>query len=95
MPSRCHSTLTSASSALKVIVDGSPPGMDCPGSRRVRVKIMESQKRRNVGKSQSVLAMINPVIVTRTRTQAHKSGCTAAAPTTQLLARGKRPPNPP
>eukprot|EP01047_Picozoa_sp_COSAG01_P090733 COSAG01_NODE_22515_length_852_cov_1.183267_2_plen_132_part_00 len=34
---------------------------------RVRVKIMGSQTCRNVGKSQSVLIMINPMISTRTR----------------------------
>jgi|EP01047_Picozoa_sp_COSAG01_P017724 hypothetical protein len=36
---------------------------------RVRVEIMVSQKCRIVGKSQSVLMMINPIIFTRTRTQ--------------------------
>jgi hypothetical protein len=34
---------------------------------RVRVEIMESQKCRIVGESQSVLIMINPIISTRTR----------------------------
>jgi hypothetical protein len=34
---------------------------------RVRVEIMGSQKCRNVGKSQSVHIMINPIISTRTR----------------------------
>jgi hypothetical protein len=34
---------------------------------RVRVEIMGSQKCRIVGKSQSVLIMINPIIFTRTR----------------------------
>eukprot|EP01047_Picozoa_sp_COSAG01_P093188 COSAG01_NODE_24381_length_781_cov_1.016129_2_plen_146_part_01 len=40
------------------------------GSRllRVRVEIMGSQKCRIVGKSQSVLMMIDPIIFTRTRT---------------------------
>jgi Ca2+-binding EF-hand superfamily protein len=38
------------------------------GCLRVRVKIMGSQKCRNVGKSQSVLVMITPIIIfTRTR----------------------------
>jgi hypothetical protein len=35
---------------------------------RVRVEIMESQKCRIVGKSQSVLIMMNIIIFTRTRT---------------------------
>jgi hypothetical protein len=35
---------------------------------RVRVEIMGSQKCRILGKSQSVLIMINPIIFTRTRT---------------------------
>eukprot|EP01047_Picozoa_sp_COSAG01_P029218 COSAG01_NODE_1996_length_8691_cov_10.109055_9_plen_127_part_00 len=35
---------------------------------RVRVEIMGSQKYRIVGKSQSVLMMIHPIIFTRTRT---------------------------
>jgi hypothetical protein len=34
---------------------------------RVRVEIMGSQKCRNVGKSQSLVIMINPMISTRTR----------------------------
>jgi hypothetical protein len=34
---------------------------------RVRVKIMRSQNYRNVGESQGVLSMINPIISTRTR----------------------------
>jgi hypothetical protein len=34
---------------------------------RVRVEITRSQKYRNVGESQSVLIMINPIISTRTR----------------------------
>jgi hypothetical protein len=34
---------------------------------RVRVEIMESQKCRNVGKSQRVLIMANPIISSRTR----------------------------
>eukprot|EP01047_Picozoa_sp_COSAG01_P007348 COSAG01_NODE_279_length_19520_cov_41.772154_1_plen_45_part_10 len=37
---------------------------------RVRVEIMGSQKCRNVGKSQPVLTMINPIIFTRTRSSA-------------------------
>ena len=37
------------------------------GARRVRVEIIGSQNCRIVGKSQSVLIMINPIISTRTR----------------------------
>jgi hypothetical protein len=40
-------------------------------SVRVRVEIMGSQKSRIVGKSQSVLMMINPIIFTRTRKHTH------------------------
>jgi hypothetical protein len=36
---------------------------------RVRVEIMGSQKCRNVGNSQPVLMMINPIVSTRTRTE--------------------------
>jgi hypothetical protein len=38
-----------------------------PCAVRVRVEIMGSQKCRTVGKSQSVLMIINPIIFTRTR----------------------------
>jgi hypothetical protein len=39
---------------------------------RVRVEIMGPGKYENVGKSQSVLIMINPIIFTRTRTRTRK-----------------------
>jgi hypothetical protein len=39
----------------------------CLGTLRVRVEIMGSQNLRNVGKSQWVLIMTNPIISTRTR----------------------------
>ena len=38
-----------------------------PGTHQVRVEIMGSPECRIVGKSQSVLMMINPIIFTRTR----------------------------
>jgi hypothetical protein len=38
----------------------------------VRVEIMGPGKYENVGKSQSVLIMINPIIFTRTRTRTRK-----------------------
>jgi hypothetical protein len=57
-------------------VGGTASGAACPASHhcgatlRVRVEIIGSQKHGIVGKSQSVLIMINPMIFTRTRTKA-------------------------
>jgi hypothetical protein len=45
-------------------------GPACPSLLRLRVEIMGPRKYEDVGKSQSVLIMINPIIFTRTRSTA-------------------------
>jgi hypothetical protein len=55
-----------------------------PAAIPVRVEIMESQQCRIVGKSQSILMMIHPIVSTRTRT---------TSPTALRRAQGPMPSN--